>query len=229
MSAPVSEPLASDAGKLKHGLESTPAVQRLAGERVLSVTIQPKPPSRFEPAARVAPVIEFVIGDITNETTDCIVNPAGPGLVDLAIRRAAGPALLEAFHRASRRLPGGRLLPGKAILTAGFDLGATHVIHCGPPFYADDQHGARVDLVACHVEALAIARARGFNSISFPAIAIGNHRYPAQEAAEVAASTVIAELRAHAAPALVRFVLFEPSVFEIYYEAVRSRSGKKHS
>ncbi|HEY3494879.1 MAG TPA: macro domain-containing protein [Polyangiaceae bacterium] len=177
----------------------------------------------------MTPIIELVIGDITNETTDAIVNPAGPGLVDLAIRRAVGPQLLEAFHRASRRLPGGRLLPGKAILTAGFDLGPTHVIHSCPPFHADDPHGARVDLVACHIEALSIARARGFNSISFPAIATGVHRYPLAEAADVAASTVIAELRAHAAPALVRFVLFDPTALETYYEAVRSRSGKKSS
>jgi O-acetyl-ADP-ribose deacetylase (regulator of RNase III) len=200
----------------------------LPDERVLSVTVQTKPHSRWDTTARIAPVIEFVLGDITNETTDAIVNPAGPGLVDLAIRRAAGPALLEAFHRASRRLPAGRLQPGKAILTSGFDLAPVQVIHCGPPFYADDPHGARVDLVSCHVEALSIARARGFASISFPSIATGNHRYPVEEAAEVAVGTVIAELRAHAAPALVRFVLFHPSTLETYFNAARSRL-KKHS
>jgi O-acetyl-ADP-ribose deacetylase len=229
MSAPVSQPWASEAAKFKRGHDAPARVERSSAEHVLSVTVQTKPAGRWEPVARVTPVIEFAVGDIANETTDCIVNPAGPGLVDLAIRRAAGPQLLEAFHRATRGLPGGRLLPGKAILTGGYDLGPTHVIHCGPPFYADDPHGARVDLVACHIEALNLARARGFNSISFPAIATGVHRYPLAEAAEVAASTVLAELRAHAAPALVRFVLFDAAALETYYDAVRSRTGKKNA
>ena len=42
--------------------------------------------------------IEFTIGDITRETTDAIVNPVGPGLVDLAVRQAAGPEMLDACH-----------------------------------------------------------------------------------------------------------------------------------
>jgi O-acetyl-ADP-ribose deacetylase len=226
MSAPLSSALDTPNSAAKSRPEASPLP--LPDERVLSVTVQSKPPGRWDANVRVSPVIEFELGDITNETTDAIVNPAGPGLVDLAIRRAAGPLLLEAFHRGSRRLPGGRLQPGKAILTAGFDLAPIQVVHVGPPFYADDPHGARVDLVSCHVEALSIARARGFNSISFPSIATGNHRYPVEEAAEVAVGTVIAELRAHAAPSLVRFVLFHPTTLEIYFNAARNRI-KKHS
>ena len=55
------------------------------------------------PRTRAArgPVLEFVVGDLTRETSDAIVNPAGAGMVDLAIRRAAGPELLEAFHQSA--------------------------------------------------------------------------------------------------------------------------------
>jgi len=169
-----------------------------------------------------ATVIEFAVDDITAETTDCIVNPAGPGRVDLAIRRAAGPALLEALHRASRRLPGGHLRPGDAVLTGGFELAPTNVIHCGPPFYLDDPEKAWVDLVKCHVEALQLARANRFASISFPAIGTGVHRYPVEEAAEIAVGTVYEDLRTHAAPALVRFVLFDPATLDVYYRAARA-------
>lgn len=164
----------------------------------------------------VAPLLEFIIGDITSENTDAIVNPAGPGLVDLAIRRAAGSGLLDAFHLASAALPGGRLVRGQAVVTPGFDLRAGHVIHCRPPVYADDPLQARKDLATCHRQALRMARAHGFTSISFPAIGTGVYRYPLAEAAQIAVGAVTADLRAHAAPMLVRFVLSTPAARAAY-------------
>src|SRR3954464_4348101 len=137
------------------------------------------------------PFVEFTIGDITRETADAIVNPAGPGLVDLAVRRAAGPELLDAFHLATGHLPEGRLGAGQAIVTPGFGLPAGHVIHCGPPVYADDPEKARQDLVACHVQVLRQARAHGFTSVAIPAIGTGVYRYPIAEAAEVAVEAVM--------------------------------------
>lgn len=154
-----------------------------------------------------APFVEFTMGDITLETTDAIVNPAGPGLVDLAIRRAAGPDLLDAFHLACAGQPTGRLARGEAIVTPGFGLPAGHVIHCRPPVYADGAEQARRELASCYREALRLARAQGFTSVSFPAIGTGVYRYPLAEAAQVAVDAVTAELRAHAVPMLVRFVL----------------------
>src|ERR1700722_13288051 len=59
-------------------------------------------------SAVVNPVLEFTVGDLTHEGSDAIVNPAGAGRVDLAIRRAAGPELLEAFHRSASVLPQGK-------------------------------------------------------------------------------------------------------------------------
>jgi O-acetyl-ADP-ribose deacetylase (regulator of RNase III) len=174
------------------------------------------------PATRHS-ALEFVTGDISQEVSDAIVNPAGPGLVDLAIRRAAGPELLEAFHRKAFDLPNQRLSPGRAIVTPGFGLRAGHVIHCAPPFYADDPVRARENLEACHVESMRLARERGLTSISFPAIATGLYRFPVEEAAEIAVRTVVAELRAHGGPRLVRFVLFDAPTLRLYAEAARVR------
>ena len=139
--------------------------------------------------------LEFTIGDITAQRVDAIVNPVGPGLVDLAIRRAAGPALLEAYHAAVAQLPAQRLLPGQAVVTPGFGLAARHVIHCAPPDYADNPAIARERLAACYTEALRLAREHGLTSIAFPSIATGIYRYPAAEAAEVAIGAVITAVR----------------------------------
>jgi len=166
--------------------------------------------------------LEFHTGDITHEVVDAIVNPAGPGLVDLAIRRAAGPELLEAFHRSTLDLPGGRLLPGQALRTPGFSLPAAHVIHCRPPVYADGPGRAREQLSLCHTATLGVAREQGLASISFPAVGTGVFRYPAREAAEVALEAVIADVCAHQGPRVVRFVLAGQAMFELYVEAART-------
>jgi O-acetyl-ADP-ribose deacetylase (regulator of RNase III) len=117
------------------------------------------------------------------------------------------------------REPEGRLIPGRAVVTGGFGLAARHVVHCGPPVYADGHDIARTDLASCHIEALRLARERGFRSISFPAIGTGMHRFPIHEAADLSVRTVLDELATRPAPALVRFVLFGPSIFNAYLEA----------
>jgi O-acetyl-ADP-ribose deacetylase (regulator of RNase III) len=199
---------------------------------VAAVSIQPHPRAfAIAPRAEArehwrvhpAPALEFVVGDITREASDAIVNPAGPGLVDLMIRQAAGPALLEAFHRAAADLPDHKLSPGQAIVTPGFELRAAHVIHCRPPIYADDPTAAREQLVAGHVQALRLARERRFASISFPAIGTGVYRYPVDRAAEVAVGAVLGELRADAAAPSVRFVFADRALLDLYLQAARVR------
>ena len=183
-----------------------------------------RPGTLESPRARTArgPQLEFVVGDLTREVSDAIVNPAGAGMVDLAIRRAAGPELLEAFHQSAFNLPSGKLSPGHAIATPGFDLAAGRVIHVDPPVYADDAVAAAKNLASAHVEALRLAREHCLASISFPAIATGIHRYPPALAAKIAVGTVVNELRAHAVPLAVRFVLFTPAMLELYAGAARA-------
>jgi O-acetyl-ADP-ribose deacetylase (regulator of RNase III) len=178
----------------------------------------------FEVARGWAPgfvSLEFDRADITEETSDAIVNPAGPGLVDLAIRRAAGPELTDAFHARAFDLPSGKLAPGDVFATPGFRLPARHVIHCRPPVYADSALRAREQLAACHVAAMRVARKQELRSISFPAIGTGVFRYPASEAAEVATRAVISALRAQDGLRLVRFVFAGHVMRDLYAEAAR--------
>jgi O-acetyl-ADP-ribose deacetylase (regulator of RNase III) len=135
--------------------------------------------------------IELVIGDITAEQVDAIVNAAnqslrGGGGVDGAIHRAAGSRLARA-GAALAPCP-----PGDAMATPAFDLepGVRHVIHAvGPVWRGGDQDEAEV-LASCYRRALAVADELGARTVAFPAISTGIYGFPAGLAAQIAVSTI---------------------------------------
>ena len=173
--------------------------------------------------------LDLVQGDVTREETDAIANAAnalllGGGGVDGAIHRAAGPELLDALRALKKTLPGGALRTGGALMTDGYKLAARHVVHCVGPIYAREEGEAPALLASCYREALRLVRAAGLRSIAFPSISTGVYGYPVDQAAEVALGAVVDELREHAAPASVRFVLFDAATLAAY-AAVAARLG----
>lgn len=158
----------------------------------------------------MAPRIEIVQGDLTEQAVDAVVNAAnrsllGGGGVDGAIHRRGGPAILEAC-RAIRvdTWPDG-LPTGRAIATTAGDLPARWVIHTVGPVYGRDPDPAG-SLRSCHVESLRVADELGAASVAFPAISTGAYGYPLEEAAGIALTAVRG---ATTAVAEVRFVLFD--------------------
>ena len=86
----------------------------------------------------------FEAGDITEQTTDAIVNAAnsslmGGGGVDGAIHRAGGPAILEECRKIVAR--DGHLPPGEAVQTTGGRLPSAFVIHTVGPIWRDGLQG----------------------------------------------------------------------------------------
>lgn len=151
--------------------------------------------------------IEAVLGDITQEDVDAIVNAAnttllGGGGVDGAIHRAAGPELLAECRRL------GGCATGEARITSGYRLKARHVIHTPGPVWQGGDSGEALKLRACYENSLALAVAHGVRSIAFPAISTGVYGYPLEAATAIAVAAVRQFTARHPELERVRFACF---------------------
>jgi O-acetyl-ADP-ribose deacetylase (regulator of RNase III) len=135
--------------------------------------------------------IEVVVGDITRQDVDAVVNAAnaslrGGGGVDGAIHRAAGPRLAEAGAAIAP------CAPGDAKATPAFDLDppVRHVIHTVGPVWRGGGHGEDEALASCYRRSLEVADEVGARSVAFPAIATGVYGFPPDRAARIAVATI---------------------------------------
>jgi O-acetyl-ADP-ribose deacetylase (regulator of RNase III) len=129
--------------------------------------------------------LAFVLGDLTEQDVDAIVNAAnesllGGGGVDGAIHRAGGPEILAECRRL------GGCATGDAKATTGGRLPARWVIHAVGPVWRGGQAGERELLESAHRRSLEVAREVGARTVAFPAISCGVYHYPPELAAPVA-------------------------------------------
>jgi len=170
------------------------------------------------------PSIEVVLGDITEQRVDAIVNAAnstllGGGGVDGAIHRAGGPEILEECKRLRReRYPDG-LPTGEAVATTAGRLPARWVIHTVGPVYSRSADPAGL-LASCHTGSLRVADEIGASSVAIPAISTGAFGYPVEEAAPTAVEAV---REATTQVELVRFVVFDRPTYEVFLRALEER------
>ncbi len=145
------------------------------------------PSSESISAAINGRLLELVLGDITQQEVDAIVNAAnsrlaGGGGVDGAIHRAGGPAIMDETRR---RYPDG-CPTGSAVITAAGNLRAKYVIHAVGPVWSGGQRGEEALLSSAFRTSLELAAAHGCRSIALPALSTGVYRYPLDAAARTA-------------------------------------------
>ncbi|GAA4192903.1 MULTISPECIES: O-acetyl-ADP-ribose deacetylase [Microbispora] len=170
--------------------------------------------------------IVLVEGDITEQRVDAVVNAAnssllGGGGVDGAIHRRGGPAILEECRalRASRYAGG--LPAGQAVETTAGRLPARWVIHTVGPVYSRGEDRSHL-LASCYRESLAVADRLGAATVAFPAISTGVYRWPMEDAARIALTTVRMTTARQAASTVreVRFVLFSNAAYAAFETAL---------
>ena len=159
---------------------------------------------------------EAILGDITAERVDVIVNAANTSLrrgagVCGAIFAAAGPGLDAACAAI------GHCATGDAVVTPGFSLAARWIVHTVGPVWNGGDRGEPEMLASCYRRSTEVARSVGARSIAFPAISTGIFGYPPRAAAEIAVATLAATDGPDALE-LVRLVAFDDATLRTYRE-----------
>ena len=165
--------------------------------------------------------VSVLVGDITRQETDAIVNAANSSLmggsgVDGAIHRAGGAFILKECQEIRRNKYPEGLPTGEAVITTGGALSARYVIHTVGPIYG--QHGGReAELLAgCYRNSLALCVEHNLASIAFPAISTGAYGYPREEAAAVSSTAIMKFLADEDSALQVRLVFFKPDDMEAF-------------
>jgi len=164
-------------------------------------------------------VLELIQGDITEQTTDGIVNAANAALqmgggVAGAIRRRGGPKIQEECNRIGGTHVGG------AVITTGGNLAAKYVIHAVGPIHGDDHEDAK--LKDATLNSLILADKHNLRSIAFPAISTGIFGFPKDRCATIMLSTTIAYLEGPTKLEKVVYYLYDQKTFEIFKRTLQS-------
>jgi Predicted phosphatase homologous to the C-terminal domain of histone macroH2A1 len=168
--------------------------------------------------------IQVILGDITRQAVDAIVNAAnesllGGGGVDGAIHSAAGKELDLACRKIHEEKGGCKT--GDAVITTGGNLPAKFVIHTvGPVWRGGKQREAEL-LSSAYLSSLRLASENGIRTIAFPNISTGIYGFPKEQASEIAVSAVVDFLNNNkACIENVIFVCFDQENYGLYKKLV---------
>lgn len=167
-----------------------------------------------------------LIGDITRQNVDAMVNAANPTLlggggVDGAIHRGGGPQILRECRQIRQTTYPQGLPTGEAVITTAGDLPAQYVIHTVGPIYGRNNGRESELLAACYHNSLLLALKHSVSSIAFPAISTGAYGYPRSEAAAVSSEAIKEFLAGDQLLREVRLVFFLEREARVFLEGQR--------
>ncbi len=172
------------------------------------------------------PTLQLVQGDLTNETTNAIVNAAneylqhGAGAAG-AISRRGGPDIQTESDAWVRRH--GPVSHAEPAWTSGGTLPCRYVIHAVGPVWGDGDEDAK--LAAAVTGSLRVADGLGLESISLPAISTGIFGFPKERAAGVILSAIQDYFAANPTSGMkqVRIVLYDQPTLDVFLQTWNSR------
>lgn len=160
--------------------------------------------------------IEIVLGDITLQEVDAIVNAAnnhlwmGAGSAGAIVRAGGREIEDEAMSQ-------GPIEVGEAIVTGGGDLPANHVIHAAA---MGEDLMTSADLIRAAMQnALLRAEELGLRSVAVPALGTGVGGFPLDRAAEIMLSVARERSGSDQSVPLVRIVLFDQDAYDAFNAA----------
>lgn len=166
--------------------------------------------------------LELIIGDITEQDTDAIVNAAnsrlsGGGGVDGAIHRVGGSSIMaETWKQYPQGYPA-----GDAVITGPGHLLCKNVIHTVGPIWNGGRHNEEETLANAYSRSLQVAIENNCFSVALTSLSTGAYLYPLQKATRTALQTVFTFLEKNQSPQLVRFVLFDTRTYHAYSQTLQ--------
>jgi O-acetyl-ADP-ribose deacetylase len=166
----------------------------------------------------------LIEGDITEQSTDAIVNAANARLVlgagvAGAIRSKGGPSIQAECDRIGGTFVGG------AVITTGGNLKARHVIHAAGPMMGEGDEDRK--LKNATLNSLKVADENKLKSITFPAISTGIFGFPIDRAAKIMLSTAMEYLNGDTGLELVQFCLYGSQAYGVFERTLKELSGEK--
>ncbi len=155
--------------------------------------------------------LHIIRQDITKMDCDAIVNPSNTqlfpgGSTDLAIHKAAGPALYDYCQTL------GGCPVGSAKITPAFNLPCKYVIHTAGPVWSASRKSKRL-LISCYEECLRLAAEYKCAHIAIPLIAAGTCGFPRDQVLKIAMRTISDFLFAH--EMTVYLVVFDNHAYDL--------------
>lgn len=149
-------------------------------------------------------IIKVMLGDITEETTDAIVNPANnylkhAGGVAYAIVSKGGSIIQQESDKI------GYLETGYSAITTAGKLKAKYVIHTVGPVWQDGKNKEEELLRNAVISAIDIAKNYKLNSVALPAISTGIFGFPKELGVKIIVDSTIEFLKTHDLPKEIHF------------------------
>jgi len=157
--------------------------------------------------------IKLLEGNIALLDVDAVVNAANASLilgsgVAGAIKRLGGPSIQEECDKLAP------IKVGEAVITAGGNLKARHVIHALGPIHGEGLEDEK--LAKATFNSLRLAKERKLRSIAFPAISTGVYGFPLEQCGDIMVRTALNFLRENDHPREVFFCLFGDEAFTVF-------------